>query len=247
MQTKTPASSSSDFIRQRSAVYHGLRQVLTEIEASAALVLWSERFSDGGSVFSGLNNFVHDVCTSYDKVAQQRELTQAISKALILREGELPAAPPMATQENVSPVNVAPLAPPTPQASSAPAVPQATSSAADTPEFQTFKIVIMDILAQVRHFRADLGASCREFLKESVYNMPWSEAQQEQLIQLVDTGNTVQTRAYRPGQLKALMSHLTVWLEENMDSATAARVIGQAITDTGKTAAAKQHAPELFV
>ncbi len=237
MQTKTTASNSSDFIRQRSAVYHGLRQVLTETEASAALVLWSERFSADGSVFSGLNNFVHDVCTSYNKVAQQRELMQAISKALILREGALPAAPPLGTQENASPVNIP----------AVPVAPKAAPSAADTPEFQTFKVVILDILAQVQRFRAELVPICREFIKESVHNMPWSEAQQEQLIQLVDTGYTVQTRAYRPGQLKALMSHLTVWLEENLDSATAARVIGQAIADTSKKAEARHHSPELFV
>jgi hypothetical protein len=242
MQTKTSASNASDFIRQRSAVYHGLRQVLTETEASAALVLWSERFSETGSVFSGLNNFVHDVCTSYNKPALQRELVQAINKALILREGELPDAPAIGAPGNGNLGNV----------TSSPSIKQATPSAAgqatvNTPEFQTFKILILDVLGQVQKHQADLGASCREFIKESVNNMPWSEAQQEQLIQLLDTGHTVQIRVYRPGQLKTLMSHLTVWLEENLGADIATRMVDQAIADVSKIAEARHHSPELFI
>ncbi len=242
METTTSASTGSNFTRQRSAVYRGLRQILTETEASAALVLWTERFSEAGSVFSGLNDFVHDVCASYNKPTQQRELVQAISKALILKESELPAAPAMEAKEVSSLSKVKPVSP----------VQQAKPSVADqttanTPEFQTFQIVILDILGQIQHSQANLGASCREFIKDSVSNMPWSEAQQEQLIQLVDTGHTVQTRAYRANQLKVLMSHLTVWLEENLGADSATRMIEQVIADADNTTAGRRHSAKLFI
>jgi hypothetical protein len=242
MEEKTLASSSSDFVRQRSAVYRGLRQVLTEVEASAALVLWTERFSEAGSVFSGLNKFVHDVCTSYNKVSQQRELMQAINKALIIREGEPSPAPAMEAEENSSSDNAAPI-PSMEQA----APPVAGQGTANTPEFQTFQLVILGIVDQVQQYRSDLGATCREFIRESVNNMPWSEAQQGQLILLLDTGHTLQTRAYRPGQLKALMSHLTLWMEENLSAAIATRMVEKAITEAEKTTAGHDHSPKLFI
>jgi hypothetical protein len=239
-----PSSVSPEFIRQRRAVYHGLCTVLTEPEAAAALVVWTEHFSDPDSAFSGLNSFVRDVSSSFNKVESQRELLHAISRALVTRQEDLRPAP-SADGHPVSPILAQ-----EPVPSSAPE--SALSSTAsneninETPEFQSFCVLLLALLNQAQHQQAPFSEHFHIYIKEVVNDLPWSEAQQEQLIKLVDEGRTQQMRTYRDGQLKALFGHIKVWMEEKLERKTSAAMIERAMTDAGKTEAGRQYSPKAF-
>jgi hypothetical protein len=79
-----------------------------------------------------------------------------------------------------------------------------------------------------------------------VNDLPWSEAQQEQLIRFVDAGNMVQTRAYREGQLKALFGSLKAWMEEKLGKKVSASLIERAMTDVGRAEAGRAYSPKSF-
>lgn len=240
MENKTTPHTTPEFIRQRRAIHHGLCAVLTEPEAAVALVVWTEHFSTSGSAFSGLNNFVRDVTSSFDKIELQRELLQAINRALLMTKQEdlRPAPPLMRLDDPGATAGRVPAATP---------VPVSAGGANDTPEFQTFQILLLALLGQIDQQSTLSGMNCRNFIKEIVSTLPWSEAQQEQLIKLVDTGNTVQTRAYHAGQLKALLGHLAAWMEDNLGATVSLSIIKKAVGDVEKTAASRQHSPRLFL
>ena len=240
-----PSSASPEFIRQRRAVYHGLCTVLTEPEAAAALVVWTEHFSDPDSAFSGLNSFVRDVSSSFNKVESQRELLHAISRALVTRQEDLRPAPSLDGQP-AAPVMVK-------ESVLSPTVPESAQPAADnkdnvneTPEFQSFCVLLLALLDQAGQQQAPFSEQFRTYIKDVVNDLPWSEAQQEQLIKLVDEGRTQQTRAYRDGQLSALFGHIKVWMEEKLERKTSAAMIERAMTDAGKTEAGRQYSPKAF-
>jgi hypothetical protein len=247
MQTK---EVNPEILRQRRAVYHGLCSVLTEAEAFAALAIWDENASQSKSVFSGLNVYVRDVCTQFGKIEAQRELSQAINRALIAKSGDLtplPESAPTVSQSEVGEV-VESLSKPAPVAA-APVTPAANFSdtATITPEFQTFQVLLLGVLEHVDKQSATTGLECRDFIREVVSHLPWSEAQQQQLINLVDTGNTVQTRSYRAGQLKTMFGHLKAWLDDNVGKPASALAIDQALATAAKSSYASDYAPKLFV
>ncbi|WP_221763893.1 hypothetical protein [Methyloradius palustris] len=251
MQTK---EVNPETLRQRRAVYHGLCSVLTEAEAFAALAIWDENASQSKSVFSGLNVYVRDVCTQFGKIEAQRELSQAINRALIAKSGDLtplpesaPTATPITAQSEASEI-LESLSKPAPVAA-APVTPAANygDTATITPEFQTFQVLLLAVLEHVDKQSATTGLECRDFIREVVSHLPWSEAQQQQLINLVDTGSTVQTRSYRAGQLKTMFGHLKAWLDDNIGKPASALAIEQALATAAKSSYASDYAPKLFV
>jgi hypothetical protein len=240
--TKSASSASLEFIRQRRAVYHGLCSVLTEPEAAAALVAWTAHFSAQDSAFSGLNSFVRDVSSSFDKVELQRELLHAISRALVSREEDLRPVPMMDGQPDD---NVQTLPPAVEIAN--PVVADADAEGRiETPEFRTFCALLSTLLQLVDHQHAEFSTQLRLYIKEVINDLPWSEAQQEQLIKFIDIGSTVQTRAYREGQLKALFGHLKVWMEEKLERKSSAGIIERAMTEVGRMEVGHQYSPKLF-
>jgi hypothetical protein len=247
METK---DINPETLRQRRAVYHGLCSVLTESEAIAALAIWDESASQSKSVFSGLNVYVRDICTKFGKIEAQRELSQAINRALIAKSGDLTQLPedvpkvvqsePREIEKIVSqpiPVTVAPVAP----------TPNYNDTATITPEFQSFQVLLLALLDHVDKQSATTGIECRDFIKEVVSHLPWSEAQQQQLITLVETGSTVQTRSYRAGQLKTMFGHLKAWLDDKIGKPASALVVDQALTIAAKSSYANDYAPKMFV
>jgi len=247
METK---DINPEILRQRRAVYHGLCSVLTEAEAIAALGIWDESASQSKSVFSGLNVYVRDVCTRFGKIEAQRELSQAINRALIAKSGDLTPLPeelPEAVQSQARELEKT-ASQPAPVAA-APVAPAANFSdtATITPEFQSFQALLLSLLEHVDKQSATTGLECRDFIKEVVSHLPWSEAQQQQLITLVDTGSTVQTRSYRAGQLKTMFGHLKAWLDDNIGKSASALAIEQALSAASKSAFANDYAPKLFV
>jgi len=239
-----------EILRQRRAVYHGLCSVLTEAEAFTALAIWDENASQSKSVFSGLNVYVRDICTRFGKIEAQRELSQAINRALIAKSGDLTPlpeeAPKVAKSEageiveadsKPAPVVVAPVTPAT----------NYNDTATITPEFQSFQVLLLALLEHVDKQSATTGLECRDFIKDVVSHLPWSEAQQQQLISLIDTGSTVQTRSYRAGQLKTMFGHLKAWLDDNVGKPASALAIDQALATAAKSSYASDYAPKMFV
>jgi hypothetical protein len=148
MELTKSALTSHEFIRQRRAVYHGLCTVLTEPEAAAALVVWTEHFSDPDSAFSGLSSFVRDVSSSFNKVAMQRELLHAISRALVTKPENLRPAPLMEGQlgSQLDGQQKAAL-PATEPFAPAPLLPTGTvENTNETPEFRSFCALLLDLL-----------------------------------------------------------------------------------------------------
>jgi hypothetical protein len=249
METK---DINPETLRQRGAVYHGLCSVLTEEEALAALAIWDESASQSKSVFSGLNLYVRDVCSRFGKIEYQRELSHAINRALIAKSGDLIPLPEILPKVVPSEINgsekalgqqgivVAELL-----------IPAANSNYSDTatitPEFQSFQVLLLALLEYVDKQSATTGLECRDFIKEVVSHLPWSEAQQKQLINLMDSGHTVQTRSYRAGQLKTMFSHLRAWLDDNIGKSATALAIEQALGVASKSAYASDYAPKMFV
>jgi len=77
--------------------------------------------------------------------------------------------------------------------------------------------------------------------------MPWSEAQQQQLLSLLLQGTTVQTRTYRPDQLKAFLKHFRSWMNDELGAAVAENLFNQALKETEGTAFGTQYSPQNFI
>ncbi|MEZ0232175.1 MAG: hypothetical protein ACAH12_05000 [Methylophilaceae bacterium] len=246
MQNK---SGTSESLRQRRAVYHGLCSVLSEEDAATALDMWTEHSKASQSVFSGLNMYVREVCTKFGKTDVQREMAQAINRALMAKPADLIALPTGEAVETIVVDEVAVKAVPERAAVATAVVTNGAASegANNTPEFQTFKILILALFELVDQHSATTGLEFRDFVKDVVTHLPWSEAQQEQLVVLVDTGSTIQTRAYRAGQLKALLGHIKSWLADNMGGAAGALAIEQAMAVAAKSVFGQEYAPKSFL
>lgn len=228
---------SSEFLRQRRAVHHGLCSVLSEDEAINVLNQWVSHIGQSGSVFNGLNVFVRNVCTQLGKTELQRELLQSINRALMAKEDELRAAPEL----NGSKPAVVKA-----QARQADAVAAASDKPNDTPEFASFQALLLALLEQVDQLSDSMGLDLRVFVQQVVENLPWSEAQQQQMLRLVDSGHTIQTRAYRPGQLKALMGHIRVWLVDNLGETASGRTLELALAKVERMPSNKAYPGKQF-
>jgi hypothetical protein len=225
---------------QKRAIHHALCSVLSEAEADSALITWEKHFAKSGSAFSGLNQFAREVCETYGKTGRQRELMQAISRALVSRDGALQhpesdAAPSTET----SAVAIT-------EISLEPVTEGDLEQAVNTIEFQSFQPLLLALLADLDQHQVEVGRACRAFLADIINNLPWSPAQQEQLIRLLYTGNTVQKRHYRPGQLKTLMHHLTVWMREKLSKDVSLLMVNRAISEISKTEAGRNYSPKKF-
>lgn len=208
---------SPEFLRQRRAVHHGLCSVLSEDEAITVLDQWVSHIGTSGSVFNGLNVFVRNVCTQLGKTDLQREMLQSINRALMAREDELRAAPDL----NGSRPTVAHAKPDQAVA----VAPTMAESNPETAEFNSFQQLLTALFEQVDNLSDSMGLDLRVFIQQVVENLPWSEAQQEQMLKFLETGSTFQTRAYRPGQLKTLIGHIRIWLTDNLGETASGRAL----------------------
>jgi hypothetical protein len=225
---------------QKRAIHQALRSVLSEAEADSALITWEQHFAKSGSAFSGLNQFAREVCEAYGKTGRQRELTQAISRVLVSKDGalqppEVDVAPSIETsadaiteigQESASGGDIEP--------------------AVNTAEFKTFQPLLLALLVDLDQHQVEIGRACRAFLADVINNLPWSPAQQEQLVRLLYTGSTVQKRHYRPGQLKTLMHHMTVWMREKLSKDVSLLMVNRVIGEISKTEAGRNYSPKKF-
>ncbi len=229
--SKPLAAGSPDLQRQRQAVYTGLISVLTADQANAALESWSIYFGETGSVFNGLNAFARDVCASFDKTGQQRDLVKALNRALLsMDSGD--RAPPISKPAAVA------------------ATPLATGKAAGstlTPELQTFHYLMAELLQQLEKSRSGLKPQALDFLNEVILSMPWSEAQQQQMASLLATGSTVQTRGYRNDQLQALLKHFRSWMSDEVGAKAAEQLVQQALQHTEASVVSSKYAPGSFI
>jgi hypothetical protein len=235
-----PVATVQLTVEQRRAIHQALCSVLSEAEADSALITWEKHFAESGSTFGGLNQFTREVCETYGKTGRQRELMQAISRALVSKDGamqhpESDAAP--SSEMSVDAITEIGLEPVTEGD---------MEQAVNTAEFQSFQPLLLALLADLDQHQVEVGRACRAFLSEAINNLPWSPAQQEQLVRLLYTGSTVQKRHYRPGQLKTLMHHLTVWMREKLGKDVSLLMVNRAISDISKTEAGRNYSPKKF-
>jgi hypothetical protein len=230
MQNQLAVTRTPDFQRKKQAIHFALCTVLTQEEAAGAINSWVQHISASTSLFSGLNLFARKVCKTYGKDSRHVELAQAMSLALMSRNVE-PAS------NHARPVPVE-------------AVNESGSDLSGpeigTPEFASFQPLLLALLHEVTERDVELGRSCREFLLNVVDNLPWSPAQQGQVINLINTGSTVQIRPYRAGQLNALMHHFAVWMKDMLGDETAAILFQHAIDAVEQSDAAMAYSPRKF-
>lgn len=231
---------STEFLRQRRAVHHGLCAVLSEDEAITVLNQWVSHIGSSGSVFNGLNVFVRNVCTQLGKSELQREMLQSINRALMAKEEELRAAPDLS---GVKPIPEKTKAKPV---SPKEAVVDVTENGIDTAEFDSFQGLFNALMEQVASQSDSLALDLRVFVQQVVENLPWSEAQHEQMLKFMESGHTVQTRTYRPGQLKALMGHIRIWLTDNLGETASGRTVDMAISQAEQAATSKRYPCKQF-
>jgi len=235
---------SPEALRQRRAIHLGLTSILTETEATAALESWSTYFSESGSVFSGLNAFARDICDSFGKTGQHRELVKALNRALLSKDSSTTAN--SLSRKTEKPVRIIP-APESDAHIAAPAEPAITEQVISTPDFQTFQVLLLNLLRLVEENRDDLRFSAHRFLEEVIEHMPWSEAQQQQLMSLLLTGASIQTRTYRADQLKAFLKHFRSWLSDELGAAVASNLIKQALKETESTTFGRKYSASNFI
>jgi hypothetical protein len=98
-----------------------------------------------------------------------------------------------------------------------------------TPEFLTFKSLLLKILDSIKKYENDTSSKLHLYLIELIHSMPWSESQQNQLLTLIKTGETIQVRTYKPDQLKTFLKHLRNWIEDEVGIPAASKIINEAI------------------
>lgn len=237
MSTTTKPFSPVAQEAQRKAIYAGLTSILTETEANEALEKWASYFSETGSVFNGLNNFARDICTHFDKNDQQRELVRALNRVLIVRDTIIKDKPVISKDA----------APASAELDDTEEISSYIDQRISTPDFQTFQCLLMNIISMIEKLNSPASIALKPFLSELIESMPWSEAQQQQMMMLVDTGNTNQVRSYRPDQLKTFLNHMRTWMTDELGSADEIRILKQAVKDTEKMPAATDYSPKNFV
>lgn len=236
LDATTADSLSTSQQIQRKAFYIGLTSILTETQANEALEKWSDFINETGSAFNGLNSFARDVCKSYDKDNQQRDLVRALNRALFSKDKM------SVVQEEVK-KPAAIVAEPSVQAEQSILMDQPIS----TPDFQTFEYLFAKILKLVKAHSPETSQALHPFLSELIQSMPWSEIQQQQIIILIDSGTTTQMRAYRPDQLKTFLKHLRSWLVDEIGKKEAEALLIQALKETEQQTVSAKYSPLNFV
>lgn len=229
-----------ELVWQKRAIHHALCGILAESDAAHALHAWVKKFSAGGSVFGGLNQFAREVCETYGHPGRHHELVRAMNRALVGNVNDLLPLPDQQPEPVKAKAKVREEAIIKPSEEALP------PSSTRTPEFDCFKTLLPALLSAIAQHSPHLVDGSRAFLAEVVDNLPWSPAQQQQVLDLLGKGETEQTRPYRPGQLKTVLSHLTVWLQEKSDRETMILIVRQAIKETGKTLAGAAYSPKEF-
>ncbi|HZV61641.1 MAG TPA: hypothetical protein VFF75_04435 [Methylophilaceae bacterium] len=231
---------ADELVWQKRAIHHALCGILAESDAANALHAWVKKFSATGSVFGGLNQFAREVCDTYGQPARQHELVRAMNRALVGNINELRPLPdqqpdPVKTKAKVREEVVL-----------KPTEDLQVQASVRTPEFECFKALLPALMTAIEQHSPHEVTASRDFLTEVVDNLPWSPAQQQQVLDLLLKGETEQVRPYRAGQLKTLLEHLVIWLQERIDRETAIMIIRQAVKETSKTLAGTTYSPKEF-
>lgn len=234
MQNQIAVNSTPEFQRKKQAIHFALCTVLTQEEAAGAVNTWEQHVSTSASLFNGLNVFAHKVCVTYGKGNRHVELAQAMSRALMNGNFE-PAS------NDAVPV----LAPPQVMSVSE-SVEALTGPVISTPEFACFQPILLLLLSRITERDVALGKACREFLLNVIHHLPWSPAQQAQVVKLITSGSSRQVRPYRVGQLKALISHLLVWMTDMLGKEATDTFTRYAIDTVRRTDAGLAYAPSQF-
>jgi hypothetical protein len=235
MQNQLAVNRTPEFQRKKQAIHFALCTVLTQEEAAGAVNSWEQHVSASSSLFNGLHLFAHKICVTYGKGHRHVELAHAMRRALVIG-GVEPASNDPSTMlipvQTASPNE-------TGEGLSGPMI--------STPEFESFQPLLLALLDKITKHNVILGTACREFLLSVVHNLPWSPAQQEQVINLINTGATTQIRPYRVGQLKALVHHLVVWMNDMLGIEITESFTRYAIGIVQPTEAGMAYAPGEFL
>jgi hypothetical protein len=227
MTNNQSAPLTTTQISKQNSIYLGLQSVLTETEANEVIEKWSTYFKNTGPIFNGLNSFAKEVCQNYGIPGQQRDLLRALHRALLHSDNNISVQGLKDDTQNKQPSESATESISELDNSDYIALPsnQATTSS----EFLTFQSLLLKILDLLEKFENGISQKLNPFLIELIHSMPWSEGQQNQLLSLINTGKTIQLRTYMPDQLKSFLKHLRSWVEAEIGSTEAAKVINEAI------------------
>ena len=247
---------------QKKAIYNGLLTILSDAEANSVLDDWSKYFNETDSVFNGLNNFARDVCKTYQKDDQQRDLVRALNRALLFKDQGV--STPVASAKAITPKESAPKEPavdkklatgffdvgalaPVNNDNSLDEKSLYADQIISTPDFITFQHLLLKLINLVNEYSDNIGEEMHLFLNELIQSMPWSETQQQQLTILLATGSTNQVRTYKPDQLKSFFKHWRTWLTDEMGEKDADKLINQAVNETEMLGSSAQYSARKFI
>ena len=250
MLKKSDLDSPHSQQTQQEAIYAGLVNIFSEAEATIALKKWNSYISETGSVFNGLNNFARDICIDFDKKDQQRDLIRVLNRALIIKDKPITGG--LGTNANKKSVPKAivnqPVAQPMVDGFIHLEEPTTyVSQPISTPDFETFKVLFTNIISIIEKNQPAIGTALKPFLNELTESMPWSDAQQEQLFTLIETGSTNQVRSYGADQLKTYLAHVRAWMEDEIGATDAMLMFKQALKNTEKMPASSKYPPKNFM
>jgi len=235
---------------QQEAIYDGLMHIFSEAEATIALKKLNSYISETGSVFNGLNNFARDICIDFDKKDQQRDLIRVLNRALIIKDK--PTTGQLTVKEHKKSASKAIVNQPAAQLIMEDFIHPEESVAyvnqsISTPDFETFKVLFTKIINDIEKNKPSIITALKHFLNELTQSMPWSDAQQGQLLTLIETGNTNQVRSYGTDQLKTYLAHVRTWMDDEIGSADAMLIFNQALKETEKMPVSFKYSPKYLM
>lgn len=246
---------------QQAAIYNGLLSIFTQVEANIALEKWAKYFVETGSVFNGVNSFARDICESSNKSGQHRELVKAINFELMssknpitINPNKRQPKPQLSLLKDTQSLKLSPfsmtLQPVFERIDLADtSVDQLTSfhQVINTPDFQTFQLLFLKVTQLLLSARPNLRSNLNVFLNELVASMPWADAQQQQMMDVINTGQAQQKRAYKADQLKTFLKHFRTWIAAETSVQDADKLLNEAIIEVELTAAGALYSAKAFI
>lgn len=214
-------------------VYTCLTNIFNNEEAKIALESWAYHTSQGNSAFNGVNSFAREVCNNLNRPEKHRELVKELNRALIIQLSPSPIIKSnLPDSSEVSSENL----------ESA----KSTESFSGNKSFLTFQFIILEIMSLLASHGETVKSEAVAFLNEITETMPWSEIQQQQILDLINNGELQPLRTYKLDQLKNFIKYFKSWISDELGPDTTSQIVSQVIEHVATLEETKNSNPKNF-
>lgn len=216
----------------RGAVFSSLSNILSEQDTITAIRSWDIYSENNNSLFNGVNSFARELCIDIQQPEKQRDVVKAINRALIFGNSKSNQNTPI-TRPNIEKLSVRPSVKKTTALE-----PELKSAVIFSPEFETFKILLAELLLRIELQSKQYRETALIYLEELIHSMPWSAIQQQQIQDAMNLKDVYQTRQYSTGQLKSFLNHFRSWITDEFGQKLGNEILQEswdvaAVTDQG--------------